>query len=144
MSQYQYILNLSRLSTALLTGALLLLAACSSGEVIGTPAPAETVPTALSDILERPADFEGKTVVLRGQLSAQCKSLCDFTYTEKSRSATVFMGDLKPPRIRQGQQLRVTAKIHKGNEQVVLTATGLELVEGKAEGDKNETRKTGQ
>ncbi|HPH04197.1 MAG TPA: hypothetical protein PK297_14690 [Spirochaetota bacterium] len=144
MSQYQYILNLSRLSTALLTGALLLLAACSSGEVIGTPAPAETVPTALSDILERPADFEGKTVVLRGQLSAQCKSLCDFTYTEKSRSATVFMGDLKPPRIRQGQQLRVTAKIHKGNEQVVLTATGLELVEGKAEGDKNETRKTGR
>lgn len=54
------------------------------------------------------------------------------------------MGDLKAPRIRQGQQLRVTAKIHKGDEQVVLTATGLELVEGKVEGDKNETRKTGR
>jgi hypothetical protein len=66
-------------------------------------------------------------VVLNGILTGQCASLCDFTYAEGRRSATIFMGGVKAPRIPVGRPVRVTATVHRGERQVVLTARGLEV-----------------
>jgi len=61
-------------------------------------------------------------------LTGQCAALCDFTYTEGRQSVTIFMGKDKPPKIKVGQPVRVTATVHQGEQQLVLTAQGLELL----------------
>lgn len=102
------------------------LTACSGNRTVGRPATADVEPTPLARILESPEVYDGQTVVLNGVLTGQCASLCDFTYTENRRSVTVFMGEVKAPRIPVGQPVRVTAQVHHGEQQVVLTAIGLE------------------
>ena len=110
---------------------VLTLAACGGKKTIGTPAPVDAAPVPLTKILDEPAAYDGKTVVLRGILTGQCSSLCDFTYTEGRQSVTVYMSDPKPPRIKAGQPVRVTVTVHKGERQVIITATGLELLPSK-------------
>ena len=108
--------------------ALLLLAACGGNKTVGHPAPAETAAVPLADVLASPEAYDGRTVVLRGTLTGLCAELCDFTYTEGGRSVTIFMGSDKAPRVPVGQPVRVTASVHKGEQQTVLTAVGLEVL----------------
>jgi hypothetical protein len=116
---------------ASLAAAVILLASCSSEKTVGTPAPGNTPPVALATVLSQPGEYHDKTVVLEGILTGQCGSLCDFTYTEKGKSVTIFMGKDKPPRLKSGTPVRVTAKVHSGEQQVVLTATGLTYYPGR-------------
>lgn len=102
------------------------LTACSGNRTVGQPAAADVEPTPLASILESPESYDGQTVVLNGVLTGQCTALCDFTYTENRRSVTMFTGEMKVPRIPVGQPVRVTARVHHGEQQVVLTAVGLE------------------
>lgn len=101
---------------------------CRGSRSVGEPAPADTPAVPLAAILESPETYDGRTVVLRGTLTGQCASLCDFTYTEGGRSVTVFMGNVKAPRIPTGRPVRVTAVVHQGERQVVFTAAGLEVL----------------
>ncbi len=112
----------------ILAGAAIGLAGCGGTKTVGTPAKADTPATPLAAILAAPEKYDGQTVVLNGVLAAQCASLCDFTYAEGNQSVTVFTGDPKPPKIHAGQPVRVTASVHKGEEQVVITAKGLEIL----------------
>ncbi|MBM4147911.1 MAG: hypothetical protein FJ224_02540 [Lentisphaerae bacterium] len=113
-------------------GTVLIAAGCGGTKTIGTPAGADTVETPLAAVLDAPEKYDGQTVVLKGVLEAQCAALCDFTYAEGNRSVTVFTGEPKPPKIQAGQPVRVTVQVHKGEEQVVLTAKGLEILPRKA------------
>ncbi len=108
--------------------AALITAGCGGTKTVGTPAGADVSATPLAAVLETPEKYDGKTVVLDGVLEAQCAALCDFTFSESGRSVTVYTPDPKPPRIQNGQPLRVTAAVHKGERQVILTAKGLELL----------------
>jgi uncharacterized protein YdeI (BOF family) len=103
-------------------------AGCGGRKAVGTPAKADTEATPLASIMEAPEAYDGQTVVLKGVLSAQCPSLCDFTYAEGNQSVTVYTGEPKPPKVQPGQPVRVTALVHKGKEQVVFTARGLEIL----------------
>lgn len=107
-------------------------AGCGGTKTVGIPAEAGTKATPLAEVLDAPEKYDGQTVVLQGVLAAQCAALCDFTYAEGTRSAMIFTGDPKPPRIQAGQPVRVTVQVHKGEEQVVLNAQGLELLPRKA------------
>jgi len=109
-------------------GAALIAAGCGGTKTVGTPAGADVSATALAAVLEAPEKYDGQTVVLKGVLEAQCAALCEFTYSEGGRSVTVYTPDPKPPRIKGGQPVRVTATVHRGEEQVILTAKGLELL----------------
>jgi uncharacterized protein YdeI (BOF family) len=108
--------------------AALIAAGCGGTKTVGTPAGKDTPATSLAAVLEAPETYDGQTVVLKGTLEAQCAALCDFTYSENGRSVTVYTPDPKPSRIQGGQPVRVTATVHKGEQQVILTATGLELL----------------
>jgi hypothetical protein len=108
--------------------AALIAAGCGGTKTVGTPAGRDVAATPLAAVLEAPEKYDGQTVVLNGVLEAQCAALCDFTYAENGRSVTVYTPDPKPPRIQNGQPVRVTAAVHKGEQQVVLTAKGLELL----------------
>jgi hypothetical protein len=108
--------------------ALLGIAGCSRETTVGNPEPKSTAPVALQEIYANPALFHEKTVVLKGVVTGQCGALCEFTYTEKGRSAVIFMGALKAPRIKTGTPVRLSAKVFSGEKQVVLTATGFILL----------------
>ncbi len=109
-------------------GTALMAAGCGGTKTVGTPASPDTPATPLATVLQAPEKYEGQTVVLKGVLTAQCAALCDFTYAENGQSVTVFTGDPKPPRIKAGQPVRVTATVHKGEQQVIITAKGLEML----------------
>jgi hypothetical protein len=108
--------------------AALIAAGCGGAKIIGTPAGADVAATPLAAVLDAPEQYDGQTVVLKGVLEAQCAALCDFTYSEGGRSVTVYTPDPKPPRIQNGQPIRVTATVHMGEKQVIITAKGLELL----------------
>ncbi len=113
---------------AVAVGTALIAAGCGGTKTVGTPAKADVAATPLAAVLAAPEKYDGQTVVLNGVLAAQCASRCDFTYAEGNQSVTVFTGDPKPPKIHAGQPVRVTATVHKGEEQVVINAKGLELL----------------
>ncbi len=113
---------------AMTVAAGLILAGCGGMQTVGTPAGADTPATSLAAVLASPEKYAGQTVVLKGTLAAQCAALCDFTYAEDGRSVMIYTPDPKPPRIQNGQPVRVTATVHKGEQQVIITATGLELL----------------
>jgi multidrug efflux pump subunit AcrA (membrane-fusion protein) len=108
--------------------AVLIAAGCGGTKTVGTPAGADVSATPLAAVLEAPEKYDGQTVVLKGVLEAQCAAQCDFTYSEGGRSVTVYTPDPKPPKIKGGQPVRVTATVHRGEKQVILTAKGLELL----------------
>ncbi len=109
--------------------ATLMLAGCGNGKTTGSPESADTLAVPLADVLANPAEYNGKTVVLQGTLSAQCPALCDFTYKEKNQSVTIYMeSGKKAPRMKSGSQIRVTASVLQGERQTVFTALGLELL----------------
>lgn len=112
----------------LAVGTALMAAGCGGTRTVGTPAGKDVAATPLAAVLEAPEKYDAQTVVLNGVLVSQCAALCDFTYAESGRSVTVYTPDPKPPRIRGGQPVRVTATVHKGEEQVIITAKGLELL----------------
>ena len=112
----------------LVSAAFALAAGCGGSKTVGTPAAAGTPATSLAEVLAAPEKYDGQTVVLQGVLAAQCAALCDFTYAEGNQSAMIFAGDPKPPKIPAGQPVRVTVQVHKGEEQVVLNAQGIEIL----------------
>ena len=109
-------------------GTVLIAAGCGGTKTIGTPVGKDVAATPLAAVLEAPEKYDGQTVVLKGVMEAQCGALCDFTYAEGGRSVMVYTPDPKPPRIQNGPPVRVTATVHKGEQQVIITATGLELL----------------
>lgn len=113
---------------AAVVGTALIAAGCGGTKTVGTPAGQDTPATPLAAVLQAPEKYEGQTVVLKGVLTAQCAAQCDFTYAENGQSVTVYTGDPKPPKIQGGQPVRVTAKVHKGEQQVIITAKGLEIL----------------
>lgn len=114
---------------AALLGAAILLSACSGRKsTVGAPASGDVTPVPLATVLSAPADYDGKQVVLRGIVTAQCAALCDFTYSEGGDPVTVYMDADKAPRMQAGQPVRVTALVHKGEEKVVFTAVGVEVL----------------
>lgn len=102
---------------------------CGGRKITGSPAVADTPAVPLSEILANPASYSGKTVVLDGQISSVCVSLCDFTYKEKNQSVVINMDSgIKVPRVKTGTRVRVTASVLHGEVQTVFTALGLELI----------------
>lgn len=127
VNESEDVMKTMRIGMALLAGVMLALAGCDATTTVGTPARSDTPATPLAEVLAAPEKYDGQTVVLKGVLTAQCASRCDFTYTEGNRSITIFTEDPKPPKIQAGQPIHVTAKVHNGESQVILTATGLEI-----------------
>ncbi len=117
-----------QMAIPLLASLTLALAGCGGTRTVGTPAPADTPTTPLAAVLDAPEQYDGQTVVLKGVLTAQCPSQCWLTYAEGDRWVTIFTPDPKPPKIQPAQPVRVTAAVHKGEKQVVLTAKGIEIL----------------
>ncbi len=113
---------------ACLLAAACLSTSCGRQPSSGDPAPTETAPTPLTAVLDSPAEFDGKIVVLDGRVSSQCPSRCDLVFAEGASTVSIHTDAETTPRIPTGRRVRVTAAVHNGERQVVLNAVGLELV----------------
>lgn len=94
-------------------------------EVFGTVSKSKLTP--LSSVLSSPDQFHKKEVTFKGIVDGQCGSRCEFFYREGNDVVPIFMGDIKAPAIKKGTPVTVTASVHKGEEQVILTAKGFAL-----------------
>ena len=97
------------------------------GKRLGIEIPADQQAVRLASVLEKPADFNGKKVVMRGIVSAQCASLCEFTLLDGSDTAIIYPQGFKFPRLERGRSVTIYAMVTSGEENVVLSALGLRM-----------------
>lgn len=112
--------------------AALVLSGCSgsgggSGTRLGVEIPAGEQAVALASVLEDPAGFNGKKVVMRGVVSAQCASLCEFTLLDGSDSAIIYPQGFNFPRFERGRSVTIYALVTSGEENVVFSALGVRV-----------------
>ena len=117
------------LLSAILVMVALLAGGCSgpAGAAFGLAIPPDQAVVTVADVLASPGDFHGRSIVLRGVVSGQCSSLCEFFLREGVRTVTIFPQGFSLPRLKTGSRVTVLAKITSGEEQTVFSALGMTL-----------------
>jgi hypothetical protein len=110
---------------AIILGLFIVSCSGEKGTRLGQKIPANAEIVKLEKILANPADFNGKTVVIKGIISGQCPSLCEFFYKEGAHQATIFSQGFKFPKLPTGVAVTVHANVTAGNENVVFSALGI-------------------
>jgi hypothetical protein len=113
------------LSTAFFSAFFLV--SCSGDKPLGATIPADAPQATLAAIIAAPADYNGKKVVMNGIVSAQCPSLCEFTYKEGVQSTLVFPQGFKFPKLKTGRPVTLYAEITAGSGSVVVSALGIQM-----------------
>jgi hypothetical protein len=95
-------------------------------KAVGAAVPATAPTVKLSAILDAPARYHDRAVVLRGTVNSQCASLCEFTFQDGPHKTLIYPQGFKLPRLRKGEPVTLYARVTAGERNVVLTALGLE------------------
>ena len=82
--------------------------------------------TSLGDVLARPAEWNGRKVLLEGTVAWMCPSLCEFTLADGKVSADVYPRDFQLEKYKKGQKVRVYAEIVAGEERTVISGLAVE------------------
>jgi hypothetical protein len=98
-----------------------------AGKKLGATIPPDASIVSLEKILETPVEYDGRNVVMKGIITSQCPSLCEFVFREGAHKATIFPSGYKFPKLESGKKVTVYAQISNGPEQVVFSALGLKL-----------------
>lgn len=108
---------------------LLIGAGCSKNNRIhlGKEIPSDAVIVALSSVIETPEEFNGKTVILKGLISGQCPSYCEFFFKEGTHRVTIFPQGFSFPKLPIGKPVTVLAEITAGSENIVFSALGIKV-----------------
>jgi hypothetical protein len=96
-----------------------------SGRQLGVEIPSDQPVVSLATLLEDPASFDGKRIVMRGVLSGQCASLCEFFMLDGKETATVYPQGFDMIRLEKNTSVTIYAEITNGEENVVISALGL-------------------
>lgn len=109
---------------------LFLFPACSEKgiERFGEPIPSGLDKKNISEILSDPSRFHGSEFIVEGTVSAQCASLCEFYLQNGTDVVEMFPTGFSAPRIKRGTRLRVYTRLMAGEERVVFSALGIELL----------------
>jgi hypothetical protein len=94
---------------------------------LGVAIPAGSEHVKLADIMENPAAYNGRNVVMKGTISGQCPSLCEFLLRDGVHKATIFPQGYKFPKLTVGKPVTVYAQVTSGEEQVVFSALGVRV-----------------
>ncbi|MCU0609584.1 MAG: hypothetical protein MUF22_07445 [Chitinispirillaceae bacterium] len=108
---------------------ILAIAGCTDAgsKPLGQAIPADAQIATLAEIKASPADFNHKKVVMKGIVSAQCPSLCEFTYKEGTQAAIVFPQGFKFPKLKTNRPVTLYAEITSGPENIVVSALGMRM-----------------
>jgi len=96
-----------------------------SGEQFGVEIPSGQPVVKLATLLEDPASFDGKSIVMRGVVSGQCASLCELFLLDGTKTASIFPQGFDIPRFEKNTSVTIYAQITNGEENVVISALGL-------------------
>lgn len=96
-----------------------------SGERFGVDIPSDEPVVELASVLENPAEFDGKRIVMRGVVKGQCASLCEFFMLDGAHTATIYPQGFSFPKLARGGNVTIYALITHGEENVVISALGL-------------------
>lgn len=116
------------LAVSLSVGAFL--AACSGGkgpQSLGKAIPTDVREVTLQQLLSHPDDFNNQKVVIRGHVSGQCASFCEFFLKDGGEAVTIYPQGYKLPKLTIGQKSVVYAEITTGDERVVVSALGVQF-----------------
>jgi hypothetical protein len=94
---------------------------------LGITIPGEAPVVKLGQVMESPADYDGKTFVMKGTIVGQCASLCEFFFRDGAHRATIFPQGYDFPRLPSGKPVTVYVQATSGTEQVVFSALGVEI-----------------
>ncbi|MDW8056429.1 MAG: hypothetical protein RMJ13_06955 [Elusimicrobiota bacterium] len=83
----------------------------------------------LEDILKEPNKYDGKKVLIEGNIVAVCASGCDFRLQEGTSVVDIYPFNFKVLGLRSGSKARVYSEIKSGKERVVISALGMEVKE---------------
>ena len=84
---------------------------------------------AVTDLIERPKKFAGKTVTVEGRISQQCRTMgCFFFFRERNSNLRVELKDIamKAP-MREGREARVEGQIVPYGDGYQLFASAVEF-----------------
>ena len=105
---------------------LLLSRAREETEMLAIPHDMEV--TKLARILENPALYDNKKVLLEGVVGRGClRCPSDFPYQEGVNSIKIFVKGFRLPRLKPGQPIRVYAEVKAGEERAIISALALEV-----------------
>lgn len=97
-----------------------------AGLRLGLEIPAGEPVVRLASVLENPAEYDGKRIVMQGIVSGQCAALCEFFMLDGAHTATVYPQGFRFPKLERGKSVTIYAQVASG-EQVVLSALGLRM-----------------
>jgi hypothetical protein len=97
------------------------------GKKLGVDIPRDAAVVELASILEEPAEYDGKSVVVKGIIAGQCASLCEFFLKDGMQRATIFPQGYKFPKLPKGKPVTVYAQVTSGEGQVVFSALGVRV-----------------
>ena len=121
--------SLFRSGPIAILGFVLILSGCSSARTmdLGVSIPSDAQIVTLSSVLASPSSFNGKTFVMKGVISSQCASYCEFVLKDGVYKATIYPQGFKFPKLPVGKPVTVYVQATVGDEQVVLSALGLKI-----------------
>jgi hypothetical protein len=106
-----------------------LLLSRAGGEIEMLAIPPDMEVTKLREILENPAAYDGKRVLLEGLVGPGCLTCPgDFPYQEGVHSIQMLTEGFRRPRLRRGQPIRVYAEVKARKERVIISALAMEVV----------------
>lgn len=112
---------------AVSAAAALLVTGCGGADQYGQEM-SQADPVAISEILGRPADFEGKTVKVEGEIVTECPSGCWFDMGEGGATIHVDLGPhgiAIPQRVGSSATVEGTFRIGDGRAEII--GSGVEL-----------------
>jgi hypothetical protein len=109
--------------------AAVLLSACGGKDRLGQPIPSEIAAVKLGDILEAPADYKDREVLLEGTYSSYCCP-SDFSYKEGLDAIEIAPVGFASPKADRGRPLRVYGVVRVGEKRAEEEAEGESEEEG--------------
>ncbi len=106
---------------------ILFLSACMGKENV-SPIPAGVQATKLEDVLDNPAAYDGKAVLIVGTVgNFCCPSGSHFKFQDSGVTIDIYPKGIKIPKLKEGQPLKVYVEVKAGEKNVVFSAVGLEV-----------------
>lgn len=94
---------------------------------LGVEIPESQSAVRLDAVIKNPAEYNGKVIVLKGIVSGQCASLCEFFFRDGIHTATIYPQGFNFPKLKRNNPVTIYAQVISGEEQVIFSALGLKM-----------------
>ncbi len=98
-----------------------------AGLRLGVEIPENDPVVKLASVMETPSKYHEKNIVMKGIVSGQCASLCEFFFQDGVQTATIYPQGFKFPKLEKGKSVTIYTQVISGEGQIVFSALGLKM-----------------